>query len=66
MAEKGQTQGAMDESQGWDESWKGLDASGPKDVISDREIPGADNEHEAENGEGRKAEAGTGKGKAVA
>lgn len=40
MAEKGETKGAVDASQGWDQSWTGLDESGPKDVISKRELPG--------------------------
>lgn len=43
MAERGETVGAMDKSQGWDTSWAGLDASGPKDVISDQNLPGSDN-----------------------
>lgn len=40
MAENGDTKGAVDESQGWDKSWRGIDDSGPKDVISNRELPG--------------------------
>lgn len=40
MAHTGNTKGAVDVEQGWDESWTGLDNSGPKDVISDREISG--------------------------
>lgn len=40
MAEKGETKGAVDESQGWGSSWAGLDDSGPKSVISDRKLPG--------------------------
>jgi hypothetical protein len=39
MAEKGQTIGAVDVSKGWDKSWAGLDSSGPKDVVSDKELP---------------------------
>jgi hypothetical protein len=39
MADKGETKGAVDKSQGWDESWTGLDHSGPEDVISDRDLP---------------------------
>lgn len=38
LAEQGETRGAVDRSQGWDQSWVGLDNSGPKDVISDREL----------------------------
>jgi hypothetical protein len=42
MAEQGDTKGAVDESQGWDrKKWTGLDGSGPKDVISDRDLAGA-------------------------
>jgi hypothetical protein len=42
MAEQGDTKGAVDESQGWDrKKWIGLDDSGPKDVISDRDLAGA-------------------------
>jgi hypothetical protein len=40
MADNGETKGAVDESQGWDKGWSGLDNSGPKDVISDPELPG--------------------------
>jgi hypothetical protein len=40
MAEKGHTVGAVDKSKGWNETWAGLDGSAPKDVISDRELPG--------------------------
>lgn len=40
MAEKGETKGAVDASQGWDKAWTGLDLSAPKDVISDRDRPG--------------------------
>jgi hypothetical protein len=41
MAEKGETKGAVDQAQGWDEGkWAGIDNSGPKDVISDRELLG--------------------------
>jgi hypothetical protein len=39
MTEKGQTKGAVDTPQGWDENWAGLDNSGPKDVISDKKVP---------------------------
>lgn len=49
MAEKGETKGAVDESQGWDKAWIGLDHSAPKDVISDRELPGTD---DCKRGEG--------------
>ncbi|RDW91378.1 hypothetical protein BP5796_02543 [Coleophoma crateriformis] len=42
MAEKGETKGAVDEAQGWDSSWNGLDDSGPRDVISEKLLPGAD------------------------
>ena len=49
MAERGETKGAVDESQGWDNTWTGLDSSAPKDVISDRHLPGTD---DCEKGEG--------------
>jgi hypothetical protein len=49
MAEKGETKGAVDESQGWDKTWTGLDSSAPKDVISDRNLPGT---HDCKKGEG--------------
>lgn len=51
MAEKGETKGAMDESQGWDNRWTGLDVSGPKDVISDREMPGNGDCHKGSESE---------------
>lgn len=46
MAEDGDTQGALDESQGWTQDWQGLDNSGPKDVISERRLPGFEDENE--------------------
>ncbi|KAK2625309.1 hypothetical protein QTJ16_005678 [Diplocarpon rosae] len=49
MAEKGEIKGAVDESQGWDQRWAGLDHSGPTDVISEQKLPGMDN---CEDGEG--------------
>lgn len=40
MAENGQTQGAVDRRQGWnDESWAGIDSSGPRDLTV---LPGQD------------------------
>ncbi|KAG4417715.1 hypothetical protein IFR04_009154 [Cadophora malorum] len=48
MAEKGETKGAVDESQGWDQGWSGLDNSAPKDVISDQKLPGGDDCQEGE------------------
>ncbi|KAL3424488.1 Meiotically up-regulated gene 65 protein [Phlyctema vagabunda] len=42
MAEKGETQGAVDGDQGWGDNWKGVDDSGPRPVITEREIPGTD------------------------
>jgi hypothetical protein len=51
MAEKGQTIGAVDETKGWDESWAGLDNSGPKDVLSDKKVAGMDDcDHSEGNG----------------
>ena len=47
MAEQGETKGAIDESQGWNSNkWRGLDVSGPKDVISDKKMPGTADCHE--------------------
>ncbi|KAH7356613.1 hypothetical protein BKA65DRAFT_392954 [Rhexocercosporidium sp. MPI-PUGE-AT-0058] len=48
MAEKGETKGAVDESQGWDQGWSSLDNSAPRDVISDQKLPGGDNCYEGE------------------
>ena len=39
MAESGETKGAVGES-GWREGWVGADNSGPKDVITNRSLPG--------------------------
>lgn len=69
MAEKGHTKGAVDKSQGWDSRWAGLDDSGPKDVIRNREQPGFNN---CKDGEGNGTEIltdkanGNGKGKGTA
>jgi len=63
MAKKGQTLGAADASKGWDESWAGLDNSGPKDVISDKEVPGLD-DCEPSEGNGTATKRDKGKGKA--
>lgn len=51
IADSGATKGAVDEAQGWDEKWTGLDRSGPEDVISKKKLPGLDScvDHE-ENG----------------
>ena len=62
MAEGGETKGAVDTSQGWDEKWAGLDASGPKDLSV---LPG---ESDCEEGNEQTATAnrirkGKGKGK---
>ncbi|XMA13138.1 hypothetical protein WAI453_005929 [Rhynchosporium graminicola] len=48
MAEKGETKGAVDESQGWGKGWSALDNSAPRDVISDQKLPGGDDCHEGE------------------
>jgi hypothetical protein len=65
MAEKGQTIGAADENRGWDKSWAGLDNSGPRDVISDKKVPGMDNcDHSEGNGTAiSKVDKGKGKAK---
>ncbi|CZR59736.1 uncharacterized protein PAC_09630 [Phialocephala subalpina] len=62
MAEKGETKGAADESQGWDSRWTGLDGSGPKEVWSHK-LAGLDDcdEHE---GNWKATKSGDGKGKA--
>jgi hypothetical protein len=65
MAKKGQTKGAVDESQGWDKSWAGIDHSGPKDVISDKKVPGMEECDKTEgNGTAILSEKGKGKAKA--
>ena len=65
MTEKGQTKGAVDEAQGWDERWTGLDGSGPKDVISNRELPGTKDCKGGEgNGTAIESDSEKGKGKA--
>jgi hypothetical protein len=66
MAERGETKGAVDASQGWDKTWIGLDHSAPKDVISNRDLPGTD---DCKKGEGNgtailDSKKGKGKGKA--
>jgi hypothetical protein len=38
IAEKGQSKGAVDVKQGWNKDWIGLDFSGPRDVITEREV----------------------------
>lgn len=43
MAKKGQTKGAVDKGQGWDKSWTGLDHSGPKSMVSEKQLPGMEN-----------------------
>jgi len=63
MAQKGQTLGAADASKGWDESWAGLDNSGPKDVISDKKVSGLDG-CEPSEGNGTATKGDKGKGKA--
>jgi hypothetical protein len=49
MAERGEIKGAVDESQGWDKTWIGIGNSAPKDVISDKDLPGTD---DCKKGEG--------------
>lgn len=67
LAEKGHTKGAVDESQGWDSGWAGLDDSGPKDVISNREQPGlGDCTDEKGNGTAILTDKPNGKGKGKA
>lgn len=51
MAEKGVTKGALDEDQGWDDKWAGLDRSGPADVISNKNAIGTDDCPEEEGKE---------------
>jgi hypothetical protein len=51
MAENGETKGAMDEDQGWNSQWTGIDDSGPKSVLSDRELPVTEN---CKTGEGNR------------
>jgi hypothetical protein len=67
LAEKGHTKGAVDESQGWDSGWAGLDDSGPKDVVSQREQPGlGDCKDEEGNGTAILTDKPNGKGKGKA
>lgn len=40
MADKGETHGAVDEAQGWDGTWIGLDKSAPSDVLAKENLPG--------------------------
>lgn len=42
MAERGVTKGAVDEDQGWDETWAGIDRSGPEDVITKKNAIGTE------------------------
>ncbi|KFY10946.1 hypothetical protein V492_04764 [Pseudogymnoascus sp. VKM F-4246] len=42
VTEEGLAKGAVDEEQGWDPAWTGLDASAPRDVIVEAKMPGAD------------------------
>jgi hypothetical protein len=61
LVERGETSGGVDDSQGWnEEKWTGIDDSGPKDVISDRELPGGGPEANGPNGP---EASGSGKGK---
>jgi hypothetical protein len=65
MTEKGETKGAVDESQGWDNRWTGLDGSGPKDVISNHNLPGVEDcKVGEENGTAMGSGSEKGKGKA--
>ncbi|OBT87202.1 hypothetical protein VE02_04739 [Pseudogymnoascus sp. 03VT05] len=42
VTEEGMTKGAVDEEQGWDPAWTGLDTSAPRDVIKEAQMPGVD------------------------
>lgn len=65
MAKKGHTKGAVDESQGWDKSWAGLDHSEPKAVISEKKVAGMEERDETEgNGTAILSEKDKGKAKA--
>jgi len=66
MAEKGDTKSAVDESQGWGKGWSGLDDSGPKDVISNRELPGIGNCERKDEGNGTAILSSSEKGKGKA
>jgi len=48
MAATGETKGAVDEDQGWDDTWTGVDRSGPDDVISKQNAIGTDDCNVAE------------------
>ncbi|KFY71976.1 hypothetical protein V499_07871 [Pseudogymnoascus sp. VKM F-103] len=43
VTEEGMAKGAVDEEQGWDPAWTGLDTSAPRDVIKEAQMPGVDN-----------------------
>lgn len=60
MAEQGEIKGAVDEKQGWGKGWEGLDESGPKDVLSERKLPGGeDAKSPSQKDEEKTAEANT-------
>lgn len=42
VTEEGLAKGAVDEEQGWDPAWTGLDKSAPRDVIMEAQMPGVD------------------------
>ncbi|KFY23592.1 hypothetical protein V493_05774 [Pseudogymnoascus sp. VKM F-4281 (FW-2241)] len=42
VTEEGLAKGAVDEEQGWDPAWTGLDTSAPRDVIMEAQMPGVD------------------------
>ncbi|OBT79354.1 hypothetical protein VF21_01916 [Pseudogymnoascus sp. 05NY08] len=42
VTEEGMAKGAVDEEQGWDPAWTGLDTSAPRDVIKEAQMPGVD------------------------
>lgn len=42
VTREGLAKGAVDEEQGWDPAWTGLDTSAPRDVIVEAQMPGAD------------------------
>ncbi|KFX97036.1 hypothetical protein V490_03021 [Pseudogymnoascus sp. VKM F-3557] len=67
VTEQGLAKGAVDEEQGWDPAWTGLDTSAPRDVIVQAQMPGVDEgpaKRAAEAADGEPAEADKkGKGK---
>ncbi|KAI9849887.1 MAG: hypothetical protein M1837_000101 [Sclerophora amabilis] len=48
LAKQGESLGAVDKSKGWDDSWQGLDSSGPANFDTGARLPIGDQEREKE------------------